>query len=258
VSVSGSNVTSWPFEYQGREHEITDPYNLYYGGSANMYNPKIQHELSQAGAGGLAGPSAGASGTTAGPSSSGSSFGASDAVAGSAVGGGAAAATAGGILAYNTFLAGVEGASVGYATPAVIAGFVAEALYDIFDAIFGGGSSAPIPRQLMHRRHPLYGQIIGIDSGLIPTEGSSANPGRPLTNCEKCALAPYIPQVELNNARIHTNGVPWYTPSSMAGITRNNDIYFRPGVYNASTPEGLGLLGHELVSCLVKFCSKAT
>ena len=41
------------------EHEITDPYNLYYSGSANMYNPKIQHELSQAGAGGLGGPSAG-------------------------------------------------------------------------------------------------------------------------------------------------------------------------------------------------------
>jgi hypothetical protein len=33
----------------------------------------------------------------------------------------------------------------------------------------------------------------------------------------------------------------------MAGITRGNDIYFRPGVYNSMTAVGIALLGHELV-----------
>lgn len=31
------------------------------------------------------------------------------------------------------------------------------------------------------------------------------------------------------------------------GITRGNDIYFRPGVYDSTTVEGLATLGHELV-----------
>jgi hypothetical protein len=31
------------------------------------------------------------------------------------------------------------------------------------------------------------------------------------------------------------------------GITRGNDIYFRPGVYDPTTVEGLAKLGHELV-----------
>jgi Domain of unknown function (DUF4157) len=30
-------------------------------------------------------------------------------------------------------------------------------------------------------------------------------------------------------------------------VADDNDIYFRPGVYNASTTEGIALLGHELV-----------
>jgi hypothetical protein len=33
----------------------------------------------------------------------------------------------------------------------------------------------------------------------------------------------------------------------MAGITRGNDIYFRPGVYDAKTVGGMAILGHELV-----------
>lgn len=38
-----------------------------------------------------------------------------------------------------------------------------------------------------------------------------------------------------------------YLPSGYVGITRGNDIYFRPGAYDASRPSGLALLGHELV-----------
>jgi RHS repeat-associated protein len=72
---------------------------------------------------------------------------------------------------------------------------------------------------------------------------------RPLTKCEKQALAPYIPQIDLDNADLHDDGkVPkWFLDKSATGVTDNNHIYFRPGAYNPSTPEGLAALGHELV-----------
>jgi hypothetical protein len=46
-----------PFEYQGMEHEPTDPANLYFNSSSNVYNPQMQNMLSQVGAQGLGGPS---------------------------------------------------------------------------------------------------------------------------------------------------------------------------------------------------------
>lgn len=72
---------------------------------------------------------------------------------------------------------------------------------------------------------------------------------RPLTKCEKQALAPYIPQIDLDNADLHDDGkVPkWFLDKSANGVTDHNHIYFRPGEYNSSTPEGLAALGHELV-----------
>jgi len=70
---------------------------------------------------------------------------------------------------------------------------------------------------------------------------------RPLTKCEKQRLAPYIPKIDLDKANLHDDGVPWYLDKGYIGITRGNDIYFRPGVYDPSTVGGLALLGHELV-----------
>ena len=70
---------------------------------------------------------------------------------------------------------------------------------------------------------------------------------RPLTSCEKGALGPYIPQTDLDSADLHDGEVPWYLGSDYVGITRGNDIYFRPGVYDATTTAGVALLGHELV-----------
>lgn len=70
---------------------------------------------------------------------------------------------------------------------------------------------------------------------------------RALTDCEKALLSPYIPQTDLDNADIHDGDVPWYLPDDMAGITRGNDIYFRPGVYEQGTVAGTALLAHELV-----------
>ncbi len=70
---------------------------------------------------------------------------------------------------------------------------------------------------------------------------------RPLNENEKSLLSPYIPKVDLDNADLHDGEVPWYLPNSMAGITRGNDIYFRKNVYDENTPEGIAVLGHELV-----------
>jgi hypothetical protein len=92
------------------------------------------------------------------------------------VGAGAAGATAGAIFAYNAFAIATEGATLGFATPVVVAFFVAEGLFELFDDLFGGGGSPPTPRQLLHARHPLYRVILGVSDGLSPTEGTSAPP----------------------------------------------------------------------------------
>jgi len=72
---------------------------------------------------------------------------------------------------------------------------------------------------------------------------------RHLTKCEKDALAPYIPPIDLDNADIHDDGkVPkWFLDKSASAVTDHNDIYFRPGQYNSWKPEDLAGLGHELV-----------
>ncbi|MEQ1747966.1 MAG: RHS repeat-associated core domain-containing protein [Prosthecobacter sp.] len=68
---------------------------------------------------------------------------------------------------------------------------------------------------------------------------------RPLTECEKKWLAPYIPKVDLDNAdllldrgRIEMMGV--------RARTIGNRIKVRAGEYNSKSPSGLALLAHEL------------
>jgi len=78
---------------------------------------------------------------------------------------------------------------------------------------------------------------------------------RSLTNCEKAKLYPYIPRIDLDNADIRENEWPpkvgkiFPIPLSkdVAAITLDNKIYIRPGEYDATTIDGLALLGHELV-----------
>jgi RHS repeat-associated protein len=70
---------------------------------------------------------------------------------------------------------------------------------------------------------------------------------RPLTDCEKGYLSPYIPERDLNNADVHIGEMPWYAPSWAAGITWGNDIYIRDPDQTFTSPSGMSLLGHELV-----------
>jgi hypothetical protein len=120
-------------------------------------------------------------------------------------------------------------------------------VFSWLDGLFNAADSPEIPREKQHRRHPVYRDILGVSEGLTPSQDA----GRPLTDCEKAALAPYIPEVDLNSARIHSNGLPWYTRifPSVVGTTPpgTSDIYFKRGAYDPGTPEGLALLGHELV-----------
>ncbi len=69
---------------------------------------------------------------------------------------------------------------------------------------------------------------------------------RPLNEREKRCLAPYVPQVDLDSAEIHEEEAPWYLGGDFAAITRGNNIYFQPGVYDGSTVRGIAYLAHEL------------
>ena len=173
MSSNGAS-TNWPFLFEGGEHEFTDPGSLYYDGSGNYYNPQIMRSLSET-------SQTSSSGNNGGPSG--------NAIARPSGGGGGvpSAALDAGVAdaANNAALLGTYGALelLGQAKlaaallplgpiPAIIA-TAALVLFDIFDAIFGGGSDTPpTPRQLLHARHPLYPVILGVPEGLIPTEGS--------------------------------------------------------------------------------------
>jgi len=62
----------------------------------------------------------------------------------------------------------------------------------------------------------LYGCVQNNPVNLIDPLGL-----RPLNDCEKKTLSPYIPQVDLDNADLHDGEVPWYLGDDFAGITRS-------------------------------------
>jgi len=74
VSTVSGLSNSFPFLYQGMEHEVSDPGQLYFEPSGNVYNPQIQRELSQVGQQGLGGPPSGG-GDAGGGGAGGSGYG---------------------------------------------------------------------------------------------------------------------------------------------------------------------------------------
>ncbi len=98
----------------------------------------------------------------------------------------------------------------------------------------------------------------------VPEKNMRRSPSgsRPLNECEISVLTPYtikkrhlntdtntdtdIDMIDLEEANLYDGTVPWYLLEGFGGITRNNDIHVRPGRYKPKTPDGLGLLAHEL------------
>ena len=70
--------------------------------------------------------------------------------------------------------------------------------------------------------------------------------GRPLSVQEHAALKPYFNACVLYETRIADGRVPFWLRHDMCAVVLGNTIYFRAGYYQANTPQGLSLLGHEL------------
>jgi len=241
VSTVSGLANSFPFLYQGLEHEVSDPGQLYFEPSGNVYNPQLQRELSQLGQQGLTGPPSGG-GDSAGYSRFGNFGHPPPAQAGQSLGQtfqqlGTVASAASALFPTTWFgfsIGGSEGFSGAIPIPFLSA------------LLGGGGDDQPAPAR---RRSENYKEV-GVPLDYTPPQQSIGNPGRPLTPCEKDCLKPYIAQVDLDNARLHTNGLPWYTTpfrGLVDGTTPpgGSDIYIRAGKYDGS-PEALALLGHEL------------
>ena len=184
-TVSGT-ANDWPFLYQGMEKEYTDPSTYYYSGGGQFYSPQLVRSLSETSATSTSGSNSGPAGNAiARPSGSG---GVPTAVGDAGI---AAAASSASNLALTGILAVLEpkifaAAWAAGAIPGIIV-TAAFGLFDIFDAIFGGGDSAPpTPRQLLHGRHPLYPVILAVPPGLIPNQESAA----PKLPCDGRPLAP--------------------------------------------------------------------
>jgi Domain of unknown function (DUF4157) len=73
---------------------------------------------------------------------------------------------------------------------------------------------------------------------------------RPLTVQERTLLKPYFAHIVLESARIVDGSfggkVPFWLRRDMCAVVLGNIIYFRAGYYQANTPQGASLLGHEL------------
>jgi hypothetical protein len=71
--------------------------------------------------------------------------------------------------------------------------------------------------------------------------------GRPLTAAERARYAAHFEPDVLDAARVVDGRVPFWLRPDMRGVTLGPRIYLRPGAYDADSPSGVELLGHELV-----------
>jgi hypothetical protein len=170
-TVTGS-ANSWPFLFDGSEHEFLDPANLYHKGAGNFYDPQIARSLSEAGETGTSGPGGGPAGNAIAPPSG---------------GGGNGSFGQWYVGQLNPFSTsqqlgnlpdiGITVNEVSYVIPLGIIAQIADELASFFDWLLGGSDSPPpTPRQLLHHRHPLYDCILGLPEGLATTEASAADP----------------------------------------------------------------------------------
>ena len=167
-------ANDWPFQFKGMEKEYTDPGTYYYSGGGQFYSPQLVRSLSETSAtstqgGGGAPPSQ----LAYGPGSEGNgSFGhwlaheeEVQATGGFYDGGGGDSA--------DSADAG-DSVDVDVDVPIVA---IFEWWASFFEWLFGGSSAPPTPRKLLHARHPLYPDIIGVPDGLIPDEAPATPKG---------------------------------------------------------------------------------
>ncbi len=163
---------TWPFLYQGREKEPSDPGPLYYSGGGQFYSPQLVRSLSEQGQTSSNGSGGGPAGRAISPPS-GSSGGLSPQ---SVYNDTQQALQVGTDIYAGAWVLGLAlgnpEVAIALAPPLAIIGGAVDFVVNFFEDIFGGGSSSETPRQLLSRRHPLYPKIIGVSEDLIPTEGS--------------------------------------------------------------------------------------
>ena len=71
--------------------------------------------------------------------------------------------------------------------------------------------------------------------------------GRSLNAPEKQFFKHYFSSQVVDFARVVENRVPFWLRRDMCAVVLGNTIYFRTDYYQANTPKGLGLMGHELM-----------
>jgi hypothetical protein len=174
---ASGTANDWPFQYQGMEKEFTDPAPYYYNGNGQFYSPQMVRSLSEAGqtsAGGTGGGPAG--NAVARPAGSQPSFNTKNVEVGASIG------------AVLGLISIGEYGPIGI-IPGAILGAEIGSWISFFEDIFGGSSNPPPPRQLLHGRHPLYPNILGVQDGLIPDE-KSAGPEQTCGDLQICNTRP--------------------------------------------------------------------
>jgi hypothetical protein len=161
ATLSGT-ANNWPFLFKGLEKEFTDPGPLYYSGGGQFYSSQLVRSMSEVGQTSSSGPGGPSGHAIAGPSGGGqqsywSWVGQQDADLLKS-------------LFYPDIGVRTEGTSFLIPVGPIVQGI--ESFISFFDWLLGGSDTPPTPRQLLHNRHPLYPDILGVPDGLIPTEAS--------------------------------------------------------------------------------------
>jgi hypothetical protein len=69
---------------------------------------------------------------------------------------------------------------------------------------------------------------------------------RPLSLQEREIFKPYFAKNVIEQVRIIDGHVPFWLRRDMCAVVLKNRVYFRTGVYQENTKQGVALLGHEL------------
>jgi hypothetical protein len=237
---ASGTANDWPFQYHGMEKEFNDPTPYYYSGSGQFYSPQMVRSLSEAGQTSSSGSGSGPSGNSiAGPSGSGPDVGRNAAIAS---GPGVATAAA---LAALSYMWGVDIGSGGILTPAAIIGSIIDGLVQLFLDIFGGSDTPPIPRQLLHARHPLYPDILGVSDDLIPDEVSLGKP----QFCGDAHVCPYCPVAKDESTPEYRKAPASAQPSFASSFSNCMETSIAKGAlpcYTAICGAGIGLFARGL------------